>query len=135
MSFNSRVFGNLQVVILILIITILVMVVSLAYFNAQTAANDQKRLADIDQIQKALKFYYDENGFYPANDKGIPKDIETYLNFWPTAPSASRNCTKDQNNYTYTQRPGTDYWVTFCLGSNQEGLRPGVHRASSKGIE
>ncbi|MBX4191545.1 MAG: hypothetical protein KW804_01970 [Candidatus Doudnabacteria bacterium] len=134
MTFNLRVFGNLQLIILILIIVILVLTVSFAYLSAKTSANDQKSLANVEQIQKALKLYYDENGFYPASNNGVPKDIETYLSFWPT-PSPSGRCSKNYNEYSYTLRPGADYWVMFCLGGDNGDLKSGIHRASSKGLE
>ncbi|HEX9503791.1 MAG TPA: hypothetical protein VF974_05755 [Patescibacteria group bacterium] len=135
MTIKFRIFNNLQGIILILIIAIVVLVLLFAYVNARISANDQKRLADIGQIQAALKVYFDENGFYPASNKGLPKDIETYLNFWPTAPSKNGKCSDEKNTYTYVLRPGMDYWVSFCLGRDYNNLSAGTHRASSKGIE
>lgn len=132
-NFKSQV--NLQVLILILILTIMVIVVFFAYINAQSVAKDEKRIADVQQIQAALKMYLDENGFYPVNSNGIPKDIETYLSFWPQAPTPSGNCSADDNTYKYVQRPGMDYWVSFCLGKQYQNLSAGPHKASSKGIE
>lgn len=126
---------NLQTLILFFIAGVVVFVFFFAYIKAQSTANDQKRINDIEQIQAALKIYHDDNGFYPVSNNGVPKNIENYISFWPTAPNANGRCTDEQNTYSYSQRPGTDYWVTFCLGANYEDLAPGLHRASSKGIE
>ena len=120
---------NLQRIILILIISTVVITLLLAYINAQTAANDQKRLADISQIRLALKVYFDQNGFYPSASNGIPKEIEKYLSFWPQAPKSNGNCTDEGNTYRYSLKPGMDYTISFCLGSS------GFHSATSKGIE
>ena len=135
MTIKFRVFDNLQGIILIFIIAILALALLFAYVNARVSANDQKRVADIEQIQAALKVYFDENGFYPASSNGMPKDIETYLSFWPTAPSANGNCTNADNTYTYALRPSMDYWLSFCLGGKYKDLSAGLHKASSKGIE
>jgi hypothetical protein len=135
MTLNFRFPSNLQVVVLTTILVIVGIVVFLAYINAQSVANDKKRIGDVEQIQKALKLYFDENGFYPRSVAGIPQDIDKYLEAWPQAPDKEGNCTEDENRYTYSQRPGTNYQVTFCLGGKAQGLSAGVHRATIRGIE
>ncbi|MBX4187293.1 MAG: hypothetical protein KW802_03510 [Candidatus Doudnabacteria bacterium] len=126
---------NLSVLILVLIILVILAALFFAYVNAQAIAHDRRRLQDVEQIQAALKIYYDENGFYPASSNGMPKDIETYLSFWPVPPKPEGNCTKEDNQYAYTLRPGNDYWLTFCLAGSVGNLPAGEHQASSKGIQ
>ncbi|OGE82898.1 MAG: hypothetical protein A3B10_02470 [Candidatus Doudnabacteria bacterium RIFCSPLOWO2_01_FULL_44_21] len=102
--------------ILIVIAVIVVLVTSLAFFSAQTEARDQIKMIDVSRIQKALKIYFDENGFYPYSNNGQPIGINNYLDFWPKPPSADSNCSSTQSDYNYVQKNnGGDFTLTFCL--------------------
>ena len=135
MTFNFRFFTTISGIILVLILVIIGITVFSAYLGAQSYAKDQKRITDITQIQAALKVYFDENGFYPSTQNGEPKNLETYLSFWPTSPNANGSCSKDQNTYVYSQRTNSDYALTFCLGNKFGNYSAGVHTATSKGIQ
>jgi len=128
-------FGRAQVVILALIIFLGACTVWLAYGSAQVSASNQKRLADIEQLQVVMNIFFKENGYYPYG-QGTPNNFEPYLNSWPTPPKPTGSCTNQPNLYYYTpQSSGDDYSIMFCLGTSTGGLRAGIHNASSKGIQ
>lgn len=60
-------FTLIELLVVIAIIVILAVLIIIRIGNAQRDARDSKRLADVDQIQKALEMYKIKNGFYPAN--------------------------------------------------------------------
>jgi len=136
MTINLRPPKSLQGIILIVIIALIGITVLSAFINSKTPINDQKRVTDINKIREALKVDFNVNGFYPESMNGKPKGIETYLDFWPTAPKPDGGCNPSQNNYTYSQRSnGSDYAVDFCLGKSQNNLAAGLHTATSEGIK
>lgn len=126
----------MKTVIFLLIVAIAAITVLVAFTSANVSANDQIRLKDISQIQKALKIYFDENGYYPqSNGAGIPSGINNYLDFWPQAPDPNNKCSWQQNTYYYIQKnSGQEYLLTFCLGRSYKEFSAGVHSADSKGI-
>jgi Tfp pilus assembly protein PilE len=70
-------FNPLQGVILIFIVLVLALVVSMAYFSSKRTARDAKRASDIQQLQLALKYFYEEFGYYPqasANNQAVGVD-------------------------------------------------------------
>lgn len=128
-----------RVSIKLLIVSFLVfaglLAVLLAFFSARTQAANNNRVADVNQIQAALKIYFDENGFYPAGN-GTPTRFEEYLDFWPTPPKPAGSCGQGTDTYNYTQRSlGSDYSLTFCLSSSSSGLRSGNYTLTSRGLQ
>lgn len=107
----------------------------LAFFSARTQAANNNRVADVTQIQAALKIYFDENGFYPPGS-GTPTGFNEYLDFWPTPPKPAGSCGRGTDVYSYSQRSlGSDYSLTFCLSSSASGLRPGIYTLTSRGLQ
>jgi hypothetical protein len=136
MTINFSALKSLQGIILLVIIAIFGMTILVALVNSQALANDRKRISDVVKIQAGLKVDFDVNGFYPGVTNGQPKGVETYLDFWPTAPKANGGCTAQENSYTYSDRSyGEDYSLTFCLAKNYQNLAAGIHTATSKGIQ
>jgi type II secretory pathway pseudopilin PulG len=136
MTINFRALKSLQGIILILIIALVAITVFSAYINSIGSANDKKRVTDIAKIQEALKVDYNVNGYYPSAQDSKPKGIDTYLDFWPTAPAPNGTCTVKENTYVYSDESNwTDYSLTFCLGKKYENLNAGPHTASIKGIK
>ncbi len=58
-------FTLIELLVVIAIIGLLASVVLVSLNSTRKKARDTKRLADINQIQKALALYYDANGQYP----------------------------------------------------------------------
>jgi len=57
-------FTLIELLVVIFIISLLATLVIVSLQNAQSKARDSKRLADINQFQKALDLYYDQNDTY-----------------------------------------------------------------------
>ena len=120
---KSRGFINIELLILIVVISLLGITILLAYISARSQARDEQRMADVNAIQSALKIYFIENGFYPSSANGQPAGITDYLDRWPTPPKGD-SCTSD--SYAYAPKVNaSDYALTFCLVN-------GIHTLSSK---
>jgi hypothetical protein len=101
--------------------------------QAQTAAGDAKRLADVRQIASALELYYNDNNWYPY---GLNDLAPTYLGTVPTAPTpAGGSCTESDNTYNYKYFDSNHYELHFCLGAKTGGLEKGAHTLSQAGIQ
>ncbi len=61
-----RGFTLIELLVVIAIIGILSSVVLTSLSTAGKKADDAKRLAEMQQLQKALSLYYDDNGVYPT---------------------------------------------------------------------
>ncbi|HEV8601385.1 MAG TPA: hypothetical protein VGQ87_02185 [Patescibacteria group bacterium] len=118
-------------------------------YDAGMGARDARRVADIRQIQTALELFYNDNNRYPVASDGQPlatdgqpgnvfvkNTFSTYISPYPTAPTpADGSCTEDSNKYVYTQiNNGTNYKLTFCLGSDTGGYGAGPLTANASGI-
>jgi len=64
-NINKKGFTLIELLVVIAIIGMLSSVVLASLNTARSKSRDARRLSDINQIQKALDFYYDENGTYP----------------------------------------------------------------------
>src|SRR3989344_285680 len=64
-NYSQTGMSRIKIIILTAIISLGVLAVILALSSARHSAANQNRLADITQIHEALKFFYDQNGYYP----------------------------------------------------------------------
>lgn len=132
---NIEGFARLKAIILATIILLGLLTIWLAFSSASVAANNQKRVNDVQQIQTALNIFFKENGYYPPG-QATPSGFGQYLNHWPTPPPPTGGCPETSNVYFYSsQSSGDDYSVTFCLGAQTQGLRTGIHTLTSKGMQ
>ncbi|MBI4086364.1 prepilin-type N-terminal cleavage/methylation domain-containing protein [Candidatus Kaiserbacteria bacterium] len=72
---RGRGFTLIELLVVIAIIGLLASVVMANLNSARAKARNVRRQADLSQIQRALEFYYDTNGRYPAYDgsqSGLP---------------------------------------------------------------
>ena len=127
-------FTILELVIVLLIIGILSVLVTSALGPVRQSNRDNKRAADIAEIQTALQMYYRDQNAYPlaAPPAGEPLlgGSTTYLLDWPSnpAPRTDGNC--PDLDYTYTPiDTGASYSVAFCLGSTTGNIGPNTSYA------
>lgn len=64
----QRGFTLIELLVVISIISLLATMAVTSLKNAQKKARDAKRMADINQLQKALDLYYDQYNTFPASD-------------------------------------------------------------------
>lgn len=134
-------FGVIQGFILIFIVFLIGMVTILAYTSARGSARDAKRISDITQLQKALKYYHEEFGYYPQASNGIAVGFDgsfsRFVSSWPNAPlPADGLCSAEHNRYFYEQiNSGETYQIRFCLGGAYGPLKAGVRLAKPGAIE
>ncbi len=125
---SSRGSALVRSIVLIAVSIVIFLVVVLSYRSGAAQARDQRRLSDVKQIAGALKLFYDYNLKYPPSVENQPKDITKYLEFWPQAPNADGDCSREQNVYTYRQTDnGDSYVLGFCLGKSSSGFSAGYH--------
>ncbi len=61
----KKAFTLIELLVVISVIGLLAGVVLVSMNGLRAKARDSKRVSTIEQIQKALELYYNENGFYP----------------------------------------------------------------------
>lgn len=134
-------FNPIQTVILVFIIFVLGLVVYMAYSSAQRTSRDAQRASDIQQLQLALKYYYEEFGYYPqasptAQAVGVDNAFSRFVSPWPTPPGADGRCSSQFNTYAYEQlNGGENYQLRFCLGQDYGRLKAGVRYATPTGYQ
>ena len=123
-------FTLIELLVVISIIGLLASVVLVSLNSARAKSRDVKRVADMNQMAKALELYFNEKNTYPtAAVAGIlsgttAPNMVKFINNYPTAPKpADGGCVdgiaKGQNNYFYeSNSSGSVYTITFCMGNN-----------------
>lgn len=133
-----KAFTLVEIMVVIAIIGILSTLIMVSLDNTKMTARNTRRLADIKQLQLALKLYYNDVGSFPASitpGSPIAANGVSYLLRVPANPKpwADNGCA-DQD-YKYTQlEGGKRYMLSFCLGDTTDDLSKGTHLATSNGI-
>ncbi|MCU0679882.1 MAG: prepilin-type N-terminal cleavage/methylation domain-containing protein [Planctomycetes bacterium] len=142
LNFKSRAFTLIELLVVIAIIAIIATLSVLALSSAREKARDAKRIADIKQLRTALELYYnDANGYPPASSFVSGQtlsytdpqsgQIKTYINKIPNSPTpADGDCTTVNNNYTYSSTNPSTYTLSYCLGSDNQGIGEGLNIAT-----
>ncbi len=76
---TKRGFTLIEILVVIAIIGLLSSVVLASLATSRAKARDAKRIADLDEVKKALELYYDSNGGYPGTSAGWPYPIPSTL--------------------------------------------------------
>jgi prepilin-type N-terminal cleavage/methylation domain-containing protein len=133
-----KAFTLVEIMVVIAIIGILSTLIMVSLDNTKMTARNTRRLADIKQLQLALKLYYNDVGSFPVSitpGSPIAANGVSYLLRVPANPKprADNGCLDQE--YTYTQlEGGKRYMLSFCLGDTTDDLSKGTHLATSNGI-
>jgi prepilin-type N-terminal cleavage/methylation domain-containing protein len=139
---NKKAFTLVEMVVVIAVIGILTTIAVVAVQNSRRGVRDAKRVADIKQIQTALKLYYNNVGSYPelasiTASNSIQYNGIVYMSDFPQAPTpADGDCNSSNNEYAYLPI-GTNnlsYQISFCLGGQIASLSQGEKCAVPNGI-
>lgn len=135
---NNKGFTLIELLVVISVIAILSTLTVVYLDTARMAARDARRVADVKQVQLALKMYYNDVGIYPTFvtiNSSIANGGTNYLLRVPSNPTPrSDNGCPDQD-YQYTQlESGQGYNFTFCLGDRTDDLDAGPRVATHNGI-
>lgn len=131
-------FTLVELMIVIVIIGVLTTLIMVSLDNTKMTARNTRRLADIKQIQLALKMYYNDTGTFPSSitpGSSISKGGANYMLRVPSNPKPWPDNGCPDQDYQYKQlEGGKRYMLTFCLGDTTDDLSKGSHIATSNGI-
>lgn len=125
MNFNKKGFTLIELLLVMIILGVLATLITSNFFTSLKKGRDARRKTDLDQIQKALEFYYEDNRAYPTpmspngfifGDKFYdPTTGKTYMVKVPNDPSG-------KNYYYESDSVGSYYKLYACLENNQQIL-------------
>ena len=154
MKKNNSGFTLIELLVVIAIIGLLASVVLVALNGARAKARDAKRVADLNQLDKAFELYFSSYNSYPtigasgplSGLSGQPPLTPTSLLTMPaTVLPADGSCSAgpgpgSNDYYMYAnggaQTPTTAlYTITFCIGGQAGSLAPGPHTLTQAGFQ
>lgn len=140
MNFQSKNLGFtlVELMVVIAIIGILATLIMVTLDNTKTTARNTRRLADIKELQLALKLFYNDNGFYPTAitaGSSISRNGVNYLLRVPENPKPWNDGSCLNQDYIYKQiENGKRYTISFCLSDRTDDLSSGTKLATANGI-
>lgn len=130
-------FTLIELLVVIAIIGILSTLAIVALGSARQKSRDAKRVADLNQIGKALELYYSDNNSYPTiitSGQPISFGSTTYLAQVPSNPTPRNDGSCGNNNYIYEgSLTGNGYTISTCLSSATGSISAGAVFISSAG--
>lgn len=128
-SNRSKGFTLIELLVVIAIIGILSTLAIIALGSARQKSRDAKRLADVNQVIKALELYYNDANSYPTiitSGQPISFGSTTYLSAVPSnpVPRNEGNCPNKDYQYGYAPTLSVQYSLSYCL-SSATGSVPG----------
>ncbi len=140
---DKKGFTLIELLVVIAIIGVLSTLAIVALGSARQKSRDAKRLADLNQVAKALELYFSDNNGYPTvitpgQPLKSPDGLTTYMAVLPTNPTPRNEGTCPNSDYVYTaDSSGLDYSFSTCLGTSatsSASTNSSVVSASSTGI-
>lgn len=135
---KTKGFTLVEIMVVVAIIGILSTLIVISLDTTKMTARNTRRLADIKQLQIALKMYYADNGFYPTAITGgasLARNGVNYLLRVPQNPLPYNDNGCTNPDYQYKQLEGGQrYSLTFCLGDKTDDLSAGSKTATANGI-
>lgn len=130
-------FTLVEAIITIAIIGLLALTAVTALSAGRQRSRDAKRVAAIDQINKALEVYYLQNGIYPTTinpGQNLSAGSTVYLSPVPSNPTPRNDGSCTTNDFTYSVKGGnSDYNLVFCLGTASGRFSSGLNACSAAG--
>ncbi len=135
----KKAFTLLELMIVIVILGVLAALISGQFISSLKKGRDAKRKADLEQIQRALDFYYEDNKKYP--DEGIadgqldlarseklchPSGCSTKTYIYKLPEDAKSDCTYD---YTHEEGTNGEGYSLYTTLENTQDQGPGVNQS------
>lgn len=131
-------FTLVELMVVVAIIGILATLIMVTLDNTKTTARNTRRLADIKELQLALKLFYNDNGYYPTAitaGNSISRNGVNYLLRVPENPKPWNDGTCPNQGYQYKQiENGQRYTISFCVSDKTDDLDSGTKLATANGI-
>ncbi len=138
---RNKGFTLIELLVVIAIIGILSTLAIIALGSARQKARDSKRVADLNQIGKALELYYSDNNMYPTlitPGQPITFGSTTYLTQVPSNPSPRNDGSCGDYNYQYEGTSSNNgYTLSTCISGAAGAVQGGavfVSSASGSGV-
>lgn len=121
---NKKAFTLIELLIVIIILGVLAALITGNFFTSLKKGRDTKRKADLEQVQRALEMYYEDNNIYPVaaafafNAQLCHPDgcnTKIYMQKVPNDPVSGKE-------YEYLSVNGTNYKLFACLENDQQML-------------
>lgn len=129
-------FTLLEILVVIAIIGILSVVTAIGLSGVRAHSRDTKRVADIKQMQTALKMYQLDHKKYPTTAEWgnqIATGSNVYLKSVPVPPNfMDGECGTSSAAYVY-ESDGKQYSIKYCTGTKVGDILPGLKILSSSG--
>lgn len=133
----KKAFTLVEILVAISVISILAVSSIVTLNNNRANSRDTKRLADVKQIQTALRMYYNDYKTYPTTAEWgtrLATGSNVYLEAIPQAPAVSEGaCGTSSQAYIY-ESDGKTYSLKFCTGNKVGDFVAGLKEASPSGI-
>lgn len=126
---NYQGFTLIELLVVIAIIGILSTLAIVALGSARQKSRDSKRVADLNQIGKALELYYSDNNAYPTiitTGQPISFGSTTYLSQVPSNPAPRNDGSCPNQDYQYYLITATNtYVIGGCTGAATGSFQAG----------
>jgi len=126
-------FTVLELIIVIVILVVLSSLTLASMSSIRENNRNTKRVADIKEMQTALKMFYRDWGTYPlvvTPGAALVSGSNTYLLSWPTNPTPRNDGSCLDQDYIYTTvLSSNSYFIQFCLSATTADVGPGTSYA------